>query len=188
MLNLERRLPLMRSEKWRNSMNVHKISMFGTMVCLLGLGFSDTATGQTLTASPSSTAFTVQSGGASATKNVTFTWSAGATTLELNLQGSPTWLTVNGYTSGAVTYINTPAHGGAVLTVAVNTAGLSTGVTYTGSFLVEVNGLPSSAINYQVALTVGNPSLLSANPATLTFTAVQGAQTATPSSTPVTIT
>jgi uncharacterized protein (TIGR03437 family) len=170
-------------------MNVHKISMFGTMLCLLGLGFSDTAAGEVLTASPSSTAFTVESGGATATKNVTFTWSDGATTLELSLQGSPTWLTVDGYTSGAVTYINTPMNGGgAVLPLAVNTAGLSMGTTYTGSFLVEVNGLSSSAINYQVALTVGNPSLLSSNPATLTFTAVQGASAGTPSSTAVTIT
>jgi uncharacterized protein (TIGR03437 family) len=158
------------------------------MLCLLGLGLSDTATGQVLTASPSSLGFTVESGGATATQNVTFKYVNGATTLELNLQGSPTWLTVNGYTSGAITYLNTPSNGGgAVLAVAVNTAGLTTGTTYTGSFLVEVNGLPSSAINYQVALTVGNPSLLSANPATLSFTAVQGAATGSPSSTAVTI-
>ena len=47
-------------------MNYLKISMFGTMLCLVGLGFSDTASGQ-ITTSPALSggmSFTVQSGGA----------------------------------------------------------------------------------------------------------------------------
>ena len=52
-------------------MNIQKISLFGTMLCLLGLGFSDTAAGQTLTASPASPmTFTVQGNGATSTQNL----------------------------------------------------------------------------------------------------------------------
>ncbi len=167
-------------------MNCHKISTFGTMLCLLGLGFSDTAIGQVLTASPSSMGFTVESGGATSTQNVTITYVNGATTLYLSTVGSPTWLTVDGLSSGSTTYLNTPTSGGgAVIPVTVNTAGLNTGQVYNGTFTVQVNGLPSSLITYQVGLTVGNPSLLSANPESLTFSAVQGSQSGTPSATSV---
>jgi uncharacterized protein (TIGR03437 family) len=174
-------------------MNCHKIAMFGTMLCLMGLGFSDTASGQTLTASPSALNVTVESGGATSTNNVNFTWSSGSTTLCVSLVNTPAWLTVDGWTSGQTNCPNTASNGTLTLPVTVNTSGLSMGQAYTGSFMVQVNGLASSAITYQVALTVGNPSLLSAScsgcgtPAALSFTAVQGASVGSPSSIPVTI-
>jgi trimeric autotransporter adhesin len=168
-------------------MNCLKISTFGTMLCLLGLGFSDTASGQTLTASPSALALTVLSGGATDTQTVNVTWSAGATTLYLNMAAAPGWLSVNGLTSGQTTYVNTASNGTEAFQVQVNTTGLTTGQVYTGNFTVQVNGVPSSLLTYTVTLTVGNPSLLSANPATLSFTAVAGATVGIPTSTAVTI-
>lgn len=168
-------------------MNCLKISTFGTMLCLLGLGFSDTASGQTLTASPSALNVTVLSGGATDTQTVNVTWSSGATTLYLNMAGAPGWLSVNGLTTGQTTYVNTASNGTEAFQVGVNTTGLQTGQVYTGNFTVQVNGVPSSALTYTVTLTVGNPSLLSANPATLSFTAVAGAAVGVPSSIAVTI-
>ncbi|MGA3187123.1 MAG: hypothetical protein ABSF22_08425 [Bryobacteraceae bacterium] len=169
-------------------MNIQKFSMFGTMLCLLGLGFSDTATGQTLTASPKSPlSFTVQSGGATATQTVSVTASNGSTTLFVDLENTPSWLTVNNLTSPNSFDINTASNGTAPLSVTVNTSGLTTGQVYDGTFTVQINGLASSLITYEVVLTVGNPSLLSANPAALTFTAIQGSSVGTPSSTPVII-
>ncbi len=167
-------------------MNRLKISLFGTMLCLLGLGFSDTAKGQTLSASPSSMSFAVQSGGGVGTQSLTITPSNGATTLYVNLQGAPTWLTVNNQPSGSSFYVNTTNT--VVLTVAVNTGGLNTGQTYSGNFQISINGLQSSTINYAVTLAVGTPSLLSANPSSLTFSAIQGASAGTPNPALVSIT
>ena len=173
-------------------MNIQKISLFGTMLCLLGLGFSDTAAGQTLTASPvSPMTFTVQGNGATATQNLSIKSSVGATTLIFNISNAPSWLTVNNVSPGSFfPPLNTASNGTAVVPITVNTQGLNVNTTspYIGTFTVEINNFPDSLITYEVELTVGNPSALSADPGILNFTAVQGAQTGTPSSIPVTMT
>ncbi len=168
-------------------MNRQKISLIGAMVCLLGLGFSDTAKGQTLTATPSTMSFQVQSGGASDSKSVTVTSSNGATTVYVNLQNTPTWMTVNNYSAGQTFFTNVP-NAGVVLPIVVNTTGLTSGATYAGTFTIEVSGLPGSRITYTVGLTVGTPTLLSANPATLSFSATQGSSVGTPNPATVSIT
>ena len=162
-------------------MNRFNIPLFGTLLCLLGLGFSDTAKGQqVLTAVPPSgqMSFTVQSGGATATQNLSISYVNGATTLCLNMQNAPGWLTVEGVTpgnSGSTLCVNTPSNGTpAVFPITVNTAGLSTGQQPVGTFTVQVSQLPSSLITYSVVLNVGSPSLLSASLAVASFSAVQG--------------
>ncbi len=156
------------------------------MLCVVGLGFSDTAYGQ-LSATPSTMSFQVQSGGASSSQNLTITSANGATTLSFSLQGSPTWLTVNSYTSGSTFPLNMSGSS-VVFPVSVNTAGLNSGQTYSGTFTAQISGLQSSLITYTVALTVGTPTLLSANPATLSFSATQGATQGSPNPANVSIT
>jgi uncharacterized protein (TIGR03437 family) len=190
MLDLESGLHQAVREAWRKPMNLIKLSMFGAVLSLCGLGFSDTAQGQTLTATPSSMSFTVPSGGGTATQQLQISSTIQAPTLIINLAGSPTWMTVNGYTAPATFTVNA-SNNPQVFTIGVNTAGLSnTQNGYTGTFTMQVNGVPSSLITYDVSLTLGGPSLLSTPPATqaLSFSAVQGAAVGVPNAIPVTVT
>ncbi len=166
-------------------MNHHRMFMFGTALCLLGLGLSDTAAGQTITTSPAGGMnFQVQSGGAQAVQNLSISTSIDPTTIVVTVPGGQTWLKVNGTPSGnVVPFPNTPA----TLPVQVNTTGLVQGQTVQANILIEVNNLPSSQISYPVSLTVGTPSLLTASPANLTFSAIQGNSFGNPTSIPVTV-
>jgi uncharacterized protein (TIGR03437 family) len=177
----------METAMWRNAMNYHKISMFGTMLCLLGLGFSDTAAGQTITTQPpisSGMSFQVQSGGAQAVQNLSINTSNGATTLVVTVPAGQTWLTVNGEPGGFMFFPNSPA----TLPVQVNTSGLSNGQTVTANITIAINNLPSTQVSFPVSMTVGTPSLLSANPGNLSFSAVTGSSFGTPTSIPITVT
>jgi len=172
-------------------MNCHKMSMFGTMLCLLGLGFSDTAAGQTLTASPVSPVQLSVLQNAVSSQSVSITSSNGSTTLCVALANTPTWLTVNGMSGNQPFCLNTASNGTLVLPYTVNTAGLATGQMYIGTFTVQVNQdpNPSAMLTYTVNLTVGNPSLLMASPGTASFSAVVGALSGNPSAGyPITIT
>jgi hypothetical protein len=174
-------------EMWSNLMKHHKISIFGTMLCLMALGFSDTAVGQTITTQPalsSGMSFTVQSGGAQAVQNLTITTSIGATTLVVTVPGGQTWLKVNGIPSGNVTpFPNAPA----TLPVQVNTTGLVNGQVVQAFITIEINNIPSSLISFPVSMTVGTASNLAANPANITFSAVTGNSFGSPTSVPVTV-
>ena len=163
-------------------MNRHKFWMFGAMLCLVGLGFSDTASGQ-ITATPAGGMnFQVQSGGASASAQLSLT-TANPTTLVVTVPANQSWLTVNGFPANTQLFPNTPAS----LTVTVNPAGFNSGTIVSTSIAIVEEGQSSTAINYTVTLSVGTPSLLSANPGSVTFSAVQGASSGSPNSIPVTI-
>ncbi len=167
-------------------MNRHKIWKFGAMVCLVGLGFSDTADGQITTtpALSSGMSFQVQSGGAVATKVLGITTTNGPTTLVVTVPANQTWLTVAGNPAATTFYPNSPAS----LNVTVNTNEFVFGQIVSTTIAIAIYGQPTTQINFPVTLTVGAPSLLSANPANLTFTAVQNSTSGSPNSIPVTIT
>ncbi|HVO98891.1 MAG TPA: hypothetical protein VMT15_12525 [Bryobacteraceae bacterium] len=169
-------------------MNLLKMSTFGAVVALLGLGSFDTAWGQSnsLTASPPSLNITVQSGG-TASKQVSVSATNEPTTLNVSLVNTPSWMTVNNYAAGSTFNVNTPSDGSPqIFTIAVNAAGLTT--NQVGTFTIQINALPSSLITYDVYLTVGGPTSLSSNPQTLGFSAVQGSNVGNPNSIPVTVT
>jgi uncharacterized protein (TIGR03437 family) len=172
---------------WRKPMNRHKISMFGAMLCLLGLGFSDTANGQITTTPALGTgmSFQVQSGGATSSQSLTITATAGATTLVVTVPNNQTWMTVGPYPPGTMFFPN--ASPSVTLPVTVNTTGLTTGQTYSANISIAINNQPSTLVQFPVVLAVGTPSLLSSNPVSLTFSAVQGASSGSPSSTPIII-
>lgn len=165
-------------------MNSHKFWMFGAMLCLVGLGFSDTANGQ-ITTSPalsSGMSFQVQSGGAVSTQTLTIT-APNPTTLVVTVPANQSWLTVAGYPAATTFFPNSPAS----LNVTVNTNGFNSGAIVSTTISIAIYGQPSTQVAFPVTLTVGTPSLLSANPANLTFSAVQGASSGSPNSIPVTI-
>lgn len=167
-------------------MNRHKIWTFGAIVCLVGLGFSDTANGQITTSPPLSSGmgFQVQSGGAVSTQVLGITTAGGATTLVVTVPANQSWLTVAGNPSGTMFFPNSPAS----LNVTVNTSGFNSGAIVSTTISIAIYGEPSTQVAFPVTLTVGTPSLLSANPANLTFSAVQGSSSGSPNSIPVTIT
>jgi uncharacterized protein (TIGR03437 family) len=168
-------------------MNHHKILMFGTMLCLLGLGCSDTAYGQVTVSPTGGLNFQVQSGGASATQTLNVS-TPNATTLVITVPSGQTWLTVNNVGAGSTFFPNTPGGNNPVaLQVKANTLGFNQGQVLSANLTIAILNEPSTQVTYPVSLTVGTPSLLTANPANLTFSAVTGSSFGTPLSTPVTI-
>ena len=152
-------------------MNRLTIATFGTLVGLFALGFSDTASGQTLSLMPTSMSFQVQSGGVtSAPQALSITPSNGATTVLVDMTNGPNWLTVNGVTVGNKSTFNVVNTQSVNLTA--NTGGYASGSVLNGSFIIGINNVPASYITYNVALTVGTPTILSANPATLSFSGI----------------
>src|SRR5580658_5252814 len=154
-------------------MNYHKISMFGAGLCMLAVGFSDTALGQTITTNPplgSGMSFQVQSGGAQAVKTLSISTSIDPTTLIVKVPAGQTWLSVNGVPGGGNLDPNTPAS----LPIQVNTTGLSNGQMVQAVITIQIANLNSTLVSFPVSMTVGTPSLLTANPANITFSAVQG--------------
>jgi hypothetical protein len=113
--------------------------------------------------------FVVQSGGARATQSLIITTSA-PTTLAIGVPANQTWLTVNGSPAGTFIFVNTPG----TLSIEVTSAGLAAQQLVSANISIVIYGQPASQIYFPVALTVGAASLLSANPAVLAFTAVQG--------------
>jgi len=170
-------------------MNHYKISIFGTMVCLMGLGFSDTAVGQitTVPALSSGMSFQVQSGGATANQTLDV-YTPNATTIVVTVPSAQSWLTVNGNPQSTTFFPNTPGGSSALpLTVAVNTTGLTNGQLVQGNITMEILNIPSSQVSFTVHMTVGTPSILTASPANITFSAVTGNSFGSPTSVPVTI-
>lgn len=166
-------------------MNHLRMLMFGTVLCLLALGFSDTALGQITTSPPLSSGmnFQVQSGGAQAVQNLTITTTHDPTTLVVAVPSGQTWLEVNSNPAGTVFFPSSPA----TLPIQVNTTSLSMGQTVSANITIAINNLPNSQVSFIVSLTVGTPSLLSASPANISFSAVSGNSFGSPTSVPVTI-
>ncbi len=160
-----------------------------TLILSLGLAFATCiSSGQSISVTPQQLNFNVQSGiSSSAAQVVTVIPSVAgnnAIAFIVNTQTSP-WLLVQGTTGGI---INNITANGVPLAVTVNTQGLNPGQTYNGSFTVQLASSPSGPITVNVNLVVGGASTLSSSPSALFFTAVQGAQVATPSSQNVTLT
>jgi len=161
------------------------------MLCLLGLGFSDTALGQITTQPPLSSgmSFQVQSGGAQGSQNLTI-YTPNATTVFITVPAGQTWLKVNGEPASDVFTVNTSQNGAlaaATIPVQVNTLNLSTNQTVAANIQIMIANEPATLVNFPVALTVGTPSLLTANPANLAFSAITGSAFGSPTSTAVTI-
>ena len=165
------------------------------MVCLLGLGFSDTASGQ-ITTSPALSsgmsftgAYAVQSGGAQGSMNLTI-YTPNATTVFITVPSGQSWLKVYGQPGGAVFTVNTSQDGqlaSVTLPVQVNTLNLSTNQFVSANLVLMIANVPSTQVNFPVNLQVGTQSALSANPANISFSAVTGSSFGNPTSIPVTV-
>jgi uncharacterized protein (TIGR03437 family) len=149
-------------------------------VALLGLGCSDTLLAQpVITVTPTSLAFNgVPANSSSQPQNLSVTSSSNGTTV--SVLSNQSWIVVNGVLNNVGT---TPT----TLPVSVKTQGLLQGM-YLGQIAFAVSGTSTIQQTVAVSLTVTGSSLLSANPSSLSFTALQGANTATPSSATVVIT
>ena len=145
---------------------------------LLALGCSDTLLAQpVLTVTPSSLAFSVPVNTISATQSLQVSSNQASTSVAVSVSQSWIRLSQNTLTAGPSA---TPVG------VFVNTVGLTQGF-YTGAVAFTVSGQASPQQTVSVSLTVTPPSVLSATPASLSFTAVQGSSTASPSSATVQI-
>jgi uncharacterized protein (TIGR03437 family) len=155
------------------------------LAALAALGCSDTLRAQTvLTVTPSSLTFNnALDGTTSPAQQVSISWNQPATGTAI-VQASQSWILLNGMpTLTSVNFSSTPA----VLNVSVNPQNLAAG-NYSGTVTVTTgNGSAMLSQIVSVSMTVTGTSLLSALPASLSFTATQGSNTGTPSSTPVTI-
>jgi hypothetical protein len=157
------------------------------LIAVIGVGFWGPANGQ-ITTVPSVAAgmsFQVQSGGVGAGHALTISTTFGPTTLAIGVPASQSWLTVNGNPAGTFFFVNTPT----TLIVDVTSAGLAAKQIASATISIVIVGQPASQVYFPVTVTVVTvaPSILSANPATLAFTAVQDASAGVPSSTLVSV-
>ena len=120
--------------------------------------------------------FTVVSGGVSPAQPVHVD-STFPTTVVIQVDSNSSWLHVG---PGAV--VNTPAD----LSVTVNAQGITPG-SYMGTFTVTMSG-QSSGLTVQVGLTVTGSTVLSVNPASMSFVAQFGATQGSPQGCPAQIT
>jgi trimeric autotransporter adhesin len=169
-------------------MNCFRHLMFAPLAAWAVLGCCDTLSAQPqLIVTPSSVtnsntplAFTnVPSGGVSVAQTITVS-TGNDTTASVIIQVSPSspWISV-----GPAQSVNIPA----TLSVQANTTNLSAG-NYNGSFTISVaNSSTPDFVTVYVSLNVTGASLLYASPPSLTFSAQEGASTATPNGTSVQI-
>lgn len=152
--------------------------MFAAFAAVGFLGCLDTASAQpqlivTPATSPTSPlAFNnIPSGGVSPAQTVTVTTgNSTMATVITQISASSPWLVV---TPGGS--VNIPVQ----LSIQCNTTNLVAG-SYTGSFTISVDGAQSDFVTVYVSLSVSGTSQLSATPPTLSFSAQEGASTATP--------
>ncbi len=141
-------------------------------VCLLALGFSDTAQAQTVTLTVNGTpltqalSFTVPLGAISQAQTVHVTTPPNnGNTVTVNIPAASPWIQVN---PGVIS--QTPGD----LTVTVNAANLTAG-THSGSFSVMIFGNVNSTATVNVTALVTSTTALSAIPASLSFVGQAGA-------------
>ncbi len=158
-------------------MNRTRILAFAVFM-LIVLGCSDSARADVaLTVAPQALTFSnVPSNSLSPAQQVQVTANQTTTVIVQVSQSSP-WLTVSPTSSN----IGTTATS---FNVRANTQGLATG-SYTGFFTISVSANIQATVS--VGLTVSGTSILSATPASVTFAALQGAQSGVPASTTVQI-
>jgi trimeric autotransporter adhesin len=173
-------------------MNCFKHLMLTPLAALAVLGCCDTLYAQpqlivtpaSVTNSSTPLTFTnVPTGGISAAQTITVcpgsacpgNGTMASVSIQIN-QSSP-WITV-----GPSQSVNIPS----TLSVQCNTTNLASG-TYNGSFTISDSAAPSDSVTVYVSLTVTGSSLLYASPTSLTFSAQEGASTATPNGTSVQI-
>jgi hypothetical protein len=156
------------------------------LIAIMGAGFWGSANGQITTVPSVGTGmnFQVQSGGIAAVQSLTVSTTFGPTTLAIGVPANQTWLTVNGSPAGTFVFVNTPA----TLSVGVTSAGLAAQQIASVNISIVIVGQPATQIYFPVTVTVSAASILSADPAALTFSAVQGASVGSPVSTGVAIT
>ena len=143
------------------------MTLLGSLVCFLALGFSDTAQGQTLTVDKQEVDFTLPTNGTSSqVVNVSTDIS---TTAFVNVSGAPVWLT--GPQTGPV---NVLVGNPTPLNVVVNVPNGFAQGTYQYIFTVGVQNSQTPPIPITVKLTVSGASQLSANPTALIFAAQVG--------------
>jgi uncharacterized protein (TIGR03437 family) len=159
-------------------------ALWGAVLAVLALGISDTARAQGVTLTLSTTQLTfnnIPKNSGSQPQFVMVTASQ-QTTIVTQVSQNSSWLAIN--PNGPLS-ISSPIS----VAVTVNTTGLTSGSTYQGSFTVSVSGQNQNTQTVNVTLTVGTTSsVVTANPATLSFSAAQGATTATPAGSTVQIT
>jgi hypothetical protein len=168
----------------RETMQRRAITWTWILVCLLFVGFSDTAAAQgtTITVTPSGPSspltFNVPAGNVTSAAQTVSVTSTVATTITVQVSAAAQWLqvdpTIANVSNTAATHLN----------VRVNPNGLAQG-SYQGTFTVaQAQNVVATVF---VNMNVSGQSQLSASPSSLTFTANQGASVGTPASTPVTI-
>ena len=154
--------------------NRKRIAFPGLVLCLVGLGFSDTACAQTVTLSGPDVSnnvltFPTITGGSgiSAPQTVHVVTSSDPSTVIVQISNQAPWIQIDHVGS-----VNTSASG-VDLHVTINTTGLSQG-SHQGTFSVSTTGSPASQQVMTVNVQISGTSLLSANPATLSFSAQVG--------------
>lgn len=139
----------------------------GILTCALIVGFSDTARAQTVSVDHPSLNFANIPSGAVSSQQINVSTDI-STTLIINTNSSPSWLTVSpGGFQNVLSATPLP------LTVRVNTTNLTAG-TYNGAFTISVNGSNQTPTTVTVNLSVGGASALTGTPTSLGFTAVVG--------------
>jgi uncharacterized protein (TIGR03437 family) len=156
-------------------------TLLGALLAVLALGISDTANAQgvTLTVTPQQLTFNnIPLNSISQAQTVAVSANQ-ATSVVVQVNNNSPWLSVS---QNEFNVSTTPFN----LAVSVNTTMLNLG-SYEGSFTISIPG-GQNQVAVNVALTVGLSSGgLSATPSSLTFSAQQGASTATPAGTTVQI-
>jgi len=149
----------------------------GTLLCLLAVGFSDTAAAQTVTITSGGQPlsgpmqFSVTAGSVSAAQVLSVTTPPNnGNTITVQIPNAYPWLKVN-----PSVIPSTPGQ----LSVSVDATTLVAG-TQTGTFTVQILNNPASAQTVTVNATIISSSALSASPASLNFLAQAGASFGTP--------
>lgn len=179
---------------------MHRLKIAALLIfpSLAFLCLSDTAQGQTITVESSGVAvtspviFNVPAGtsqtSAIAQQSLSVVPSEGPTTVSLTEASQSSFLYLNGVNTES--FLNSVPTTGTAFTVAVNTVNLSAGTSVPTTFKVcYSNGSPCATVSVTLNVTsgTGNSGTLSSNPTNLTFTALQGATAAEPTSTSIEI-
>jgi uncharacterized protein (TIGR03437 family) len=150
--------------------NERRIAPWGLFLCLVVLGFSDTARAQSITLSANALTFgNVQGGSASQSQTVHVSTSSDPSTVIVQVSGFAPWIKIAEAYNGSNS-LNTPVD----LHVSVDATTLTQG-SHSGTVTVSFGSIPSVRQTLTVEATVFGISTLSANPAFLSFTSQAGA-------------
>src|SRR5579883_1821987 len=162
-------------------MNRLKNPAIALLAALAALSCSDTLRAQTVLAvTPASLAFNnVLDGTTSPAQTLNISWNQSLTGTAV-LLANQSWIVLS---TNTVNFSSTPS----AVNVSVNPQSLAVG-NYSGVITVTTGNGPSAlSQTVSVSMTVTGTSILSAQPASLSFTAAQGSNSGAPASIPVTI-